>query len=204
MGEPWPNDLPPARVGPFWIPECCGLFQDVPDGGMEIGGEVGDVFNYPEPTAGGMEIGGSAGDVYRPPDATEGGMEIGGSAGDVYTPPPPSCPTPTTTCAAAPAGALGTVCTVTPPDNTTVWRRWDTAPGHGYWLEIGSTVGTVVDYYLYEGADCSSLTLLTSGSTLSVLFDFHYTATAAHAWVKWVPRSPADSASSLTSLTQTS
>lgn len=38
-GEPWPSDLPPAVYGLYGIPECCGLFQEPTEGGMEIGGE---------------------------------------------------------------------------------------------------------------------------------------------------------------------
>jgi hypothetical protein len=42
-GEPWPTDLPPTPYGPDGIPECCGLFVDPTEGGIELGGEAGDV-----------------------------------------------------------------------------------------------------------------------------------------------------------------
>jgi len=88
-GEPWPTELPPTEYGPFWIPTCCGLFQDSPEGGLEVGGAAGDVLAYSDPTEGGLEVGGAAGDVLAYTDPTEGGLEVGGAAGDVlaYTDP---------------------------------------------------------------------------------------------------------------------
>lgn len=45
-GEPWPTELPPTKYSPGGIPECCGLFVDPTEGGIELGGEAGDVAGF--------------------------------------------------------------------------------------------------------------------------------------------------------------
>ena len=82
-GEPYPNDLPPNVYGPFGIPECCGLFQDPAEGGIEIGGAAGDLYSGGTSAAGGFVVGGAAGDLARHVDPAAGGLVVGGAAGDL-------------------------------------------------------------------------------------------------------------------------
>ena len=58
---------------------------DPTEGGVEVGGEAGDVWGFLDATEGGVEVGGEAGDVFLAVDPTEGGVEVGGEAGDVWS-----------------------------------------------------------------------------------------------------------------------
>lgn len=51
-GEPWPPTLPPNQYSEDWIPLCCGRAGDPTAGGVEVGGEAGDVFTPADPTPG--------------------------------------------------------------------------------------------------------------------------------------------------------
>lgn len=82
-GQAWPYDGPPIQYDSAGIPFCCDRDADGASGGVEVGGETGDVLEYVNPTSGGVEVGGSAGDVIEYIDGAEGGVEVGGSAGDV-------------------------------------------------------------------------------------------------------------------------
>jgi len=81
-GEPWPNDLPPTRYNCAGVPLCCEPLTDPTCGGVEVGGEVGDVITYTDPTAGGVQLGGATGERVLFVDPTAGGVQLGGATGE--------------------------------------------------------------------------------------------------------------------------
>lgn len=88
-GVPYDPFRLPQVIGPNGIPECCGPPAARP-GALILLGASASVFTpveFTDPAEGGIALGGEVGDEYTPPPLTNGGIAIGGEVGDVYTPP---------------------------------------------------------------------------------------------------------------------
>jgi len=191
-------------IGPDWIPLCCNRQADAAEGGLEFGGAVGDVFTTTDAAEGGLELGGEAGDEFRPPDAAEGGLELGGEAGDEFRPPdaaegglelggeagdvyegPVECPPLVATCEDAEPGFPDHQCVYGPGLGALpYWRKWSPGSGVDVAVHLGIVSPNPLSWSVWEGEDCSSLSLVDAGVWFSgggIVVPF--TTTAEHVWL---------------------
>lgn len=156
IGAIYDDERVPIQYTKFGYPLCCGAVVGMRGGAGASGLSVVATNTFIDPTEGGVDLGGEAGDVAAYADATEGGVELGGEAGDVFT---PGTPAPGSDCASAPSLAPGVTYAWTGPTDGSVeqWWSWVIPIAGTYRITgTGFSTGTVIGHGLY-GSGCDHI-----------------------------------------------